>query len=156
MQKGDVEKEALLSQRVIAGVDEVGRGCLAGPVYAAAVVFDLAKLFELDSKKRTLIRDSKTLSAKQRAAILPVIHECSISFGIGASSSLEIEQLGIVGATFKAMKRALVQMSSSVHLLLVDGRALLPGYIGEQKALIKGDRLSYSIAAASILAKAVS
>jgi ribonuclease HII len=85
--------------------------------------------------------------------MLEVIHNISLSFAIGIASSLEIEQLGIVGATFLAMKRSLAQISCEVHLLLVDGRATLPEYSGAQQALIKGDSLSFSIAAASILAK---
>ena len=153
MEKGELEKKAQINQQLIVGVDEVGRGCLAGPVYAAAVVFDLGKLFDLDSKKRALIRDSKLLSAKQRSSILPVMQQCFMSFGIGSSSTVEIEQQGIVGATFQAMKRALAQLCVFPHLLLVDGRAPLPDYHGKQKALVKGDRLSFSIAAASILAK---
>lgn len=153
MKKGALEQKAHTDKQNIAGVDEVGRGCLAGPVYAAAVVLNLAKLFDLDNKTILLIRDSKTLSSKQRSKMLEVIHNISLSFAFGIASILEIEQLGIVGATFLAMRRALAQISCEVHLLLVDGRATLPEYSGAQQALIKGDSLSFSIAAASILAK---
>ena len=153
MKKGALEQKAHTDKQNIAGVDEVGRGCLAGPVYASTVVLNLAKLFDLDNKTILLIRDSKTLSSKQRSKMLEVIHNISLSFAIGIASSLEIEQLGIVGATFLAMKRSLAQISCEVHLLLVDGRATLPEYSGAQQALIKGDSLSFSIAAASILAK---
>lgn len=137
---------------VIAGIDEVGRGCLAGPVFAAAVVIDTGRFAKLADTQRRMIRDSKTLSPKQRTAILPVIIKTAQDYSIGMAQTREIEQLGIVKATFLAMRRA-VTLLMSIDLLVVDGRATVPGIDIRQQAVVNGDRLVPVISAASIVAK---
>lgn len=153
-EKGRIEYRLLRQYSGLAGVDEVGRGCLAGPVYAAAVVLDYERLTRLDQKTRNLIRDSKTLSARQRAQILPVIRdELALASCVAWSGPRDIEALGIVGATFEAMHKSLAGLSVPWQYLLIDGHRPLDGFQGPQEFVIKGDQLCYSIAAASILAK---
>jgi ribonuclease HII len=151
--KGDYEYQAVSRKKIIAGVDEVGRGCLAGPVYTAAVVLDLKKLFALDHKSLELIRDSKKLSAKQRAKSLETIKKIAQSITIGISDVATIDCKGIVPATFLAMHKSVKNLNCKIDYLLVDGNKELPEYRGKQQAIIKGDNLSFSIAAASIVAK---
>lgn len=133
----------------IAGVDEVGRGCLAGPVVAAAVVF--AKIHTPHKN----IRDSKTLSKLQKNSLHTVISQSCLEKSIGEASSQEIDELGIVPATALAMQRALEGLQTVDHVL-IDGlpfkdTSLLKKH--QKTFIVKGDALSYSIAAASILAK---
>lgn len=135
------------------GVDEVGRGALAGPVYAGAAILDFDKLEALEKAERSLIRDSKTLSHLQRKKALHIIEGISLSHAIASSDHSEIETLGIVGATFLAMHRALQRLHHPFHILYIDGKFPLPKFQGQQKAIVRGDSASDSIAAASILAK---
>lgn len=151
--KGSIERRVLREDRKPIGVDEVGRGCLAGPVYAAVCSLDYKKLNKLDVDLRDLIRDSKKLSAKQRQKIIPYIHDVCIEFGIAYSTEREIEALGIVPANFLAMTRAYEQLSQPYDLLLIDGNQKHPNFPLEQMTVIGGDALCYAIAAASILAK---
>ena len=153
LEKGDLEKSFHRKNLLIAGVDEVGRGCLAGPVYSAAVILDYDHLFSLDSSTLALIRDSKKLSEKQREKIIPVIEEIALAHAISSSSVQEIDNLNILGATFLAMNRALASLSRRPDITLVDGNKEIKGYKGKQETLIKGDSLAFCIAAASILAK---
>ena len=153
MQKGALEKKHHRRDRRIIGVDEVGRGCLAGPVYAAVVALDYYKVNDLDGTVRDLIRDSKKLSSKQRQKIIPVLEAVSVEWGIGQASAREIEALGIVPATFLAMKRAFLHLKHEYDLLLIDGNQVHPDMPMEQETVIGGDGLCYAIAAASILAK---
>ena len=153
MVKGEVEYHLLQKQLSSAGLDEVGRGCLAGPVYAAAVILDYDALVGLPAKIREKIRDSKTLSKKQRAEMISVVKEISKAWAISRASVREIESRGIVGATFLAMHRSLKELKMTFDCLLIDGNKPLEGYTGEQKTIVKGDQLCYCIAAASILAK---
>lgn len=151
--KGQIERDLLEQDLRILGVDEVGRGCIAGPVYAACVHLDYAALKKLKAPERALIRDSKTLSTAQRQKIIPVLHTICKEWAIAASSVAEIEELGIVPATFQAMLRAYEGMRESYDVLLIDGKqknSMLPI---RQEAIIGGDGLCFSIAAASILAK---
>lgn len=143
------------SGRSFIGVDEVGRGCLAGPVVAACVSLDRTALTQLAPKQKILIRDSKTLSAKQREEALEIVTSISFESSVGLSSVAEIEEFGIVGANFLAMKRALSLCKDTYDSLLVDGRDLIPNLVTpkNQIAIVKGDSLCFSIAAASILAK---
>jgi len=150
--KGILET-SLSKSGLVAGVDEVGRGCIAGPVFAAAAVLDVEKIQNLPEKTRSLIRDSKTLSKKQREGIIPILEEILESYAIGKATAREIEKLGIVGATFEAMHRAIAALEADFSMLLVDGNKPLPDYQGSQQWVIKGDSLCYSIAAASIMAK---
>lgn len=131
----------------IAGVDEVGRGCWAGPVVAAAAILSPA----LDITSAPPIRDSKTLSANQRQKALVFISDCPlITTSIGQASVEEINNLGIAEATFLAMQRAIDQVNPDY--ILIDGFAH-PSTSLPQQPIVKGDSLSLSIATASIVAK---
>ena len=131
--------------QVICGVDEAGRGPLAGPVCAAAVI--LPKHLEIPG-----LTDSKKLSDKRRRELFPEILRQAIAYGIGFASEKEIDEINILQATFLAMERALAQLPITPELALIDGNRErdfgLPA-----KTVIKGDSLSANIAAASILAK---
>lgn len=131
--------------QVICGVDEAGRGPLAGPVCAAAVI--LPKHLEIPG-----LTDSKKLSDKRRRELFPEIQRQAIAYGIGFASEKEIDEINILKATFLAMERALAQLPITPELALIDGNRErdfgLPA-----KTVIKGDSLSANIAAASILAK---
>ena len=151
--KGDFEQNLLQNGHVVCGVDEVGRGCLAGPVCAGAIILNLEKLLQLPEPILSLIRDSKKLSAKQRQGIIPIILEHTVSHGVAFASAREVDQLNILNATFLAMSRAITKLTTSPSLILVDGNMTIPGQSLPQKALIGGDALTYSIAAASIIAK---
>ncbi len=133
--------------RAIAGIDEAGRGPLAGPVVAAAVI--LPEYFELPG-----LNDSKQLSEKKRNELYPLIHEQAIAVGIGVSRADEVDQINILQATLKGMNRAVARLSVAPDFLLVDGITAVPSRI-EQKTLKKGDSRSLSIAAASVVAKVV-
>lgn len=130
---------------IICGVDEAGRGPLAGPVCAAAVI--LPQHLELPG-----LTDSKKLSDKKRRELFPLIKEKAIAYGIGFASEQEIDEINILQATFLAMQRALDQLAVKPDLALIDGNREkdfgLP-----VKTVVKGDSLSANIAAASILAK---
>lgn len=131
--------------KVICGVDEAGRGPLAGPVCAAAVI--LPQHLELPG-----LTDSKKLTDKKRRELFPLIQEQAISYGIGFASEQEIDEINILQATFLAMKRALEQLNVPVELALIDGNRETDFGI-PVKTVVKGDSLSANIAAASILAK---
>jgi len=130
----------------VAGVDEVGRGCLAGPVVAAACILDCSKPLH---KK---LNDSKKLTAAIRNEIAEQLRAESVCFGIGQVEAEEIDQINILEATKKAMKLAIANLETPADFLLIDAVQLrdisLP-----QRAIIRGDSISASIAAASILAK---
>ena len=130
---------------IICGVDEAGRGPLAGPVCAAAVI--LPKGLEIPG-----LTDSKKLTDKKRRELFPVIKEQAIAFGIGLASHEEIDEINILQATYLAMERALAQLSVKPDIALIDGNRAkdfgLP-----VRTVVKGDSLSMNIAAASILAK---
>lgn len=134
---------------VLCGVDEAGRGPLAGNVVAACVILDLscAPLAELN--------DSKQLPAPVREALYGEITACSAAYGIGEATPEEIDRFNILGATFLAMRRALEAMGRDPGLLLVDGNQRLPDVRWPQRCLVQGDGRSASIAAASVLAKVV-
>lgn len=131
--------------RVICGVDEAGRGPLAGPVCAAAVI--LPPHLEIPG-----LNDSKKLTDKRRRELFPIIKEQAIAYGIGLASHQEIDEINILQATYLAMERALAQLSVKPELALIDGNRAkdfgLPVV-----TVVKGDSRSASIAAASILAK---
>ena len=130
---------------VVCGVDEAGRGPLAGPVCAAAVI--LPPNLELPG-----LTDSKKLSDKRRRELYPVIMEQAVAYGIGLASHEEIDQINILQATFLAMERALEQLRVRPDLVLIDGNRKKDfGVLAE--TVVKGDSLSASIAAASVLAK---
>jgi len=133
---------------IVCGVDEVGRGPLAGPVVAAAVILPAKPhprlLAELD--------DSKKLSAKKRDALYELVLTNSI-FGLGRAEVEEIDRLNILKATFLAMKRAVEALKQSVDVALVDGNQVPPLPVGRVQCVVKGDSKSLSIAAASVIAK---
>ncbi len=131
--------------RVIAGLDEAGRGCLAGPVVAAAVILP-------ENPLPIHIYDSKLLSPKQRESCARLIEKESVAFGLGVVSNEDIDQINILEATRLAMKIAVENLSIPPEYLLVDGNILVPLSIPQQP-VPQGDRLSCSIAAASIIAK---
>ena len=141
----------LIGERgLVAGVDEVGRGALFGPVVAAAVVLsvaDLPRLVEIG------VKDSKQLSAKKRSQLIVPIQNIVASWSFGYATVQEIDRLNILQASLLAMQRAIIKLKVTPDLCLVDGDQLLPNLPLPQKNLIKGDRLSFAIAAASIIAK---
>lgn len=151
--KGEIERDFISQDLLPAGVDEVGRGCLAGPVVAACVVLDYSRLWDLPESSKKLIRDSKTLSQPQRQSVIATIHSVSLSYAIGEASSVEIETHGIANATFLAMNRAIQQIQVPIQILLVDGNQAIRNQTIPQKTVVKGDSLCFTIAAASILAK---
>ncbi|MBE67864.1 MAG: ribonuclease HII [Cyanobium sp. SAT1300] len=134
----------------VAGVDEVGRGCLFGPVFAAAVVLDEAAEKFLWQAGLT---DSKKLTAKRRAGLVPLIEQHCLTRGLGQASAREIDAVGIRGATERAMLRALQTLDYFPHVVLVDGNLPLRLWSGPQLTLVGGDSRSAAIAAASVLAK---
>ncbi len=130
----------------IAGVDEVGRGCLAGPVVAAACILDPAKAVPEG------LNDSKKLTSAQREKIADELRETALAIGIGTVDADEIDQINILEATKKAMALAIDALPSAADYLLIDALHLRSVRL-PQKAIIKGDAISYSIAAASVIAK---
>ena len=130
---------------VVCGVDEAGRGPLAGPVCAAAVI--LPKHIEIPG-----LTDSKKLSDKKRRELMPIIKEQAIAYGIAFADHTEIDEINILQATFLAMERAIDQLSVKPQLPLVDGNREKDFGIPVQ-TVVKGDSFSASIAAASVLAK---
>ena len=131
--------------QVICGVDEAGRGPLAGPVCAAAVI--LPRGLEIPG-----LNDSKKLSDKRRRELFPQIQKQALAFGIGFASEKEIDAINILQATFLAMERALAKLPVKPELVLIDGNREKDFGI-PVKTVVKGDSLSANIAAASILAK---
>ena len=137
-------------QYLIAGVDEVGKGCLFGPVFAGAVILSKANETYLLSQG---LKDSKKLSSRQRHNLVPLIKENSIAWAIGQASAREIDSIGIREATEKAMLRALEKFPSPPDLILVDGILPIRLWPGKQKTQVRGESHFASIAAASVLAK---
>jgi len=131
--------------KTIAGVDEVGKGALFGPVVSCAIIID---------EWINEVRDSKLLSQKRREKLMLEILERSIDIGIGVASNVEIEEINIRNATFAAMRRAIEALDVKPDFILVDGE-FIQGLETPQLGVIKGDRLVYSIACASIVAKVV-
>lgn len=129
-----------------AGCDEAGRGCYAGPVYAAAVILP-ADFYH------PLLNDSKQLSEKQRDELRPVIEKEAIAFAVAAVDNEEIDQINILKASFKAMHLAIDQLHKRPGLLLIDGNLFIPYQKIPHQCFVKGDGRYASIAAASILAK---
>lgn len=144
----------------VAGIDEAGRGCLAGPVVAAAVI--LPPRFDLPG-----LADSKLLTARRREALAPAIRACALAWGLGVVWSRRIERVNILQATLEAMSRAAASLRTPPALLLIDGNRTVPpdmlaaiwrgvhrhAPLPRQRALVGGDRSEPAISAASILAK---
>ena len=140
-------EEALIADgyQLICGVDEAGRGPLAGPVCAAAVI--LPPHVDIPG-----LNDSKKLSDQKRRELYPLIQEKAIAYAVALSSEKEIDDVNILQATFLAMGRAVSQLSVQPGYILVDGNRL-PDFCTPAQTVVKGDSLSMSIAAASVLAK---
>jgi len=134
------------SDKIIAGCDEAGRGCLAGPVVAAAII--LPKGF-----KNTILNDSKVLSEKKRDFLRPIIEKQAITWAIGIVSPAEIDKINILNASFLAMHRAIENLVIKAELLIIDGNRFNPYPEIPHECIIKGDGKFMSIAAASVLAK---
>lgn len=133
--------------RAVAGVDEAGRGPLAGPVVAAAVI--LPPIFSLPG-----LDDSKKLTARQRDRLYPLIREQALAVGIGVGSVAEIDRCNILQATLLGMRRAIARLAVPADYLLIDGVTPVPVNI-RQMTIKQGDSRSLSIAAASVVAKVV-
>lgn len=129
-----------------AGCDEAGRGCLAGPVVAAAVILP-------PNFSNKVLNDSKKLSEKKREELAPLIKEQALSYGIGVVDHEEIDKMNILNASFEAMHRAIRALSPAPELLLIDGNRFNPFAGIDHQCIIKGDGKYLSIAAASVLAK---
>ena len=136
----------LIKNRIEAGCDEAGRGCLAGSVFAAAVILPPDFCNEQ-------LNDSKQLTEKQRDALRPVIENEAIAWAVGFATPSEIDQINILKASFLAMHRAIAQLTVVPEHLLIDGNRFTPYPTIPHTTIIKGDALYLSIAAASILAK---
>lgn len=129
-----------------AGCDEAGRGCLAGPVFAAAVI--LPKYFQ-----HPLLNDSKKLTERQRDLLRPIIEEEAIAWAVGSYSPKEIDEVNILNASFFSMHRAIDQLTTTPTSLLIDGNRFNAYKNISHHCIIKGDGKYLSIAAASVLAK---
>ncbi len=132
--------------RWIAGVDEAGRGCLAGPVMAAAVVL-------APDTRIPALDDSKKLKPAVRDTLFDTIHAEALAIGVGQCSPGEIDELNILWASMEAMRRAVLDLALEPDVLLIDGNRPIPDAPWRQEAVIKGDARSLSIAAASVVAK---
>ena len=139
------EIEDSLGMHLICGVDEAGRGPLAGPVCAAAVI--LPEHLQIPG-----LNDSKKLTDKKRRELFPIIQEQAVAGGIGLASETEIDEINILQATFLAMRRALEQLNARPEIALIDGNRETDFGL-PVKTVVKGDSLSANIAAASVLAK---
>lgn len=146
MAKGKSLLPYLSPDRYEAGCDEAGRGCLAGPVVAAAVI--LPQEFEIEG-----LNDSKKLSAAQRNRLRPLIERAALAYGVGVVSPREIDEINILNASFLAMHRALDQLQVKPDFLLIDGNRFTPYPNVSHQCVVGGDGKYVAIAAASILAK---
>ena len=156
--KHRLDPETLAQARHLIGTDEVGRGCLAGPVVAAAVILPDIKLGTGIAKSLVELNDSKKLSFAQREKLSCILKEISI-WAIGEASPDEINEINILQASLLAMKRAIEKIEAQTNLgnypvlVLVDGNKKVKDIVHDQKAVVDGDAKSASIAAASIIAK---
>lgn len=136
-------------KRWIAGIDEVGRGALFGPVVAAAVILPL----DSTALHQAGVTDSKQLSPSRRVVLAEQIQQTAVACGIGVASVQEIDRLNILQASLMAMKRAIRRLQPQPHLCLIDGNQRIPDLWLPQQTIVQGDSKSLSIAAASIIAK---
>ncbi len=145
------EKLFKAGHKFIGGIDEAGRGPLAGPVVAACVV--CSHDFSFDNEKLGLIKDSKKLTEKKREELYQVIKDEFCEVGIGICDHNTIDKINILQAAFLAMKKALGALRQKPDFVILDGRLPIPNISLKQKSVIRGDELIFSIAAASIIAK---
>lgn len=134
------------TELIEAGCDEAGRGCYAGPVFAAAVILPI-------DFHHPLLNDSKQLSATQRESLRPVIESTAIAWAVAQVDNHEIDRINILKASYKAMHVAVDQLTTSPQLLLIDGNRFIPYRKIPHRCIVKGDAIYASIAAASVLAK---
>jgi ribonuclease HII len=134
------------SEEIQVGIDEAGKGCMMGPVYSAAVIWDKT----IDASD---IKDSKKISRKKRAVIREYIERNAIDFGVGFATNSEVDELNISNATFVAMHRALENLKTPFDRILVDGDRFKPFQCQVHTCVVGGDNKYVNIAAASILAK---
>ncbi len=146
MKQKNILLNNIVSGRVEVGCDEAGRGCLAGPVFAAAVVLPI-------DFKCSELNDSKQLTEKKRQELRLIIEKEAISYGIGVCSPQEIDELNILWASVEAMHRAIDQLTVTPDHILVDGNRFKPYKQIEHSCIVGGDAKYLSIAAASVLAK---
>jgi len=140
-----------LGYNLIAGLDEAGRGPLAGPVVAACVIID--RDFKIDHPDLELVTDSKKLRPKQREKLFAVIKDKVRAVEIGVVDNLIIDRINILQASFSAMRKALKKIQLTPDYILLDGPFKIPGIATPQTAIIKGDASVFCVAAASIIAK---
>lgn len=133
-------------EKIEVGLDEAGRGCLAGPVFAAAVI--LPKDY-----KSSMLNDSKQLTEKKRLLLREEIEEVALDFAVAQVSPREIDEINIHNASYLAMHRAMDMLASAIEFIIVDGNRFIPYRDLPFECIVKGDAKYYSIAAASILAK---
>lgn len=146
----EVERKLIASgYKIVAGIDEVGRGCIAGPVVAAAVILDEAQTSVINK-----IKDSKKISPGNREKLFEIIQKEAIAVGIGMIHHDVIDQINILQATFEAMKMAIKNLNIEPDMCLVDGNQKIPITL-RQICVVKGDDRVKSIGAASIIAKVV-
>ncbi|MEK7557746.1 MAG: ribonuclease HII [Patescibacteria group bacterium] len=136
--------------KIIAALDEAGRGPLAGPVVAACVVFNINQEISEELKQ---INDSKKISSKKREALFPLIKRSFLGVGIGICDNQTIDRINILQATFLAMKKALGAIKQKPDFIILDGGFKIPNLSLRQEAIVKGDEKILTIAAASIIAK---
>jgi len=141
-----LERKYWKKNLIVAGIDEAGRGCLAGPVVAAAVIFKDTTVADIG------INDSKILSPQKREKLYDIIKESALSYAVAFVDNRTIDKINILNATFKAMNKAIDKLSIMPDHLLIDGNRFRGGYL-PYSTIIGGDSISISIAAASILAK---
>lgn len=149
----DLNEEKILFEKgysLVAGIDEVGRGPLAGPVVATCVTCKPG--FKIIKKLET-VQDSKKLTAKRREELIDFIKDNFNEIGIGICDHETIDRINILQASFLAMKKAITSLKEKPNFILVDGSFIIPNSSYEQKAIKKGDSKIFSIAAASIVAK---
>lgn len=139
-------KSSFSVDQIEAGCDEAGRGCLSGPVYAAAVILP-------ENYRNELLNDSKKLSPRQRYALRPIIESQALAWAVASVSASEIDEINILKASFLAMHKAVKALSIKPQLLLIDGNRFTPFEGIPHQCIVKGDAKYMSIAAASILAK---
>jgi ribonuclease HII len=143
----EYENNLISKYPVIAGIDEAGRGPIAGPVVAAALIFH--EQFFLPK-----LNDSKQLSEKQREELFELLtNDSRVAFGVGIVSEAKIDEINILNATYLAMERAVERLSVTPQMLLIDGNRFVSSRYAEYKTIVKGDAKCASIAAASIVAK---
>lgn len=145
----------LQAGRLEAGCDEAGRGCLAGPVFAAAVILppDIEQRIASGESGLSLLNDSKQLTEKQRYQLRPIIEKEALAWAIGVCTHEEIDRLNILKASIEAMHRAVRTLTIRPEFLLIDGNRFYPFEDIPHQTIVKGDGKMMSIAAASILAK---